>query len=122
MNVAIPVLEKNIDSPIDSRFGRAQAFLIADLESMKVVAFIENPNVSAGGGAGTNTAQMLINNGVNAIIAGAVGPNALNVLKNARIPVFSATGIATAHQALIAMKDGKLQPITSPSIARHKKW
>jgi predicted Fe-Mo cluster-binding NifX family protein len=47
----------------------------------------ENPNIGASGGAGIQSAQLVANKGVEAIITGQVGPNAFTTLQAAGMKI-----------------------------------
>jgi predicted Fe-Mo cluster-binding NifX family protein len=73
---------------MDPRFGRCQYFLFIDLETMAFEA-VENPNIGAAGGAGIQSAQLVANKGVEALITGQVGPNAFTTLQAAGIEILT---------------------------------
>ena len=89
---------KGLGSEIDPRFGRASYFLLIDPETMDLEV-IENPNIEASHGAGTQTAQLIAGKNVKAVLTGNCGPNAERVLQAAGIKVI--TGVSgTAEAAL----------------------
>ena len=63
MKIAITSSGPTLDAQLDPRFGRAQYLLIVDTDSLDLEA-IENPTVATGGGAGIQTAQMVVGKGV----------------------------------------------------------
>jgi predicted Fe-Mo cluster-binding NifX family protein len=73
---------------MDPRFGRCQYFLFVDLETLGCEA-VENPNIGAAGGAGIQSAQLVANKGVEALITGQVGPNAFTTLQAAGIKILT---------------------------------
>lgn len=117
MKVAITSVGLNLDANVDPRFGRAQHILIIDTETMDLEA-IENPNVAAGGGAGIQTAQMVAERGVEAVLTGNCGPNAFRTLDAAGIKVYAGAS-GTVRQVLEALKNGEIQPLGSPSVPGH---
>jgi len=89
---------KDLESEIDPRFGRASYFLLIDPETMDLEV-IENSNIEATHGAGTQTAQLIAGKNVKAVLTGNCGPNAERVLQAAGIKVI--TGVSgTAGAAL----------------------
>ncbi len=117
MRVAISASGPDLDSSIDPRFGRCAYLIFADTQTMAFEA-VPNPNVTAGGGAGISTAQMVIDKGAEAVITGNVGPNAFGVLNQAGIPVY--TGAAgSPRQALESYASGNFATTQSPTVGDH---
>ena len=88
MKVCITSTGPGLDSEMDPRFGRCQYFLFVDLETLGCEA-VENPNIGAAGGAGIQSAQLVANKGVEALITGQVGPNAFTTLQAAGIKILT---------------------------------
>jgi predicted Fe-Mo cluster-binding NifX family protein len=108
MKIGISATEKGLESIMDQRFGRAAFFLIADSETMQFET-IDNTAVSAGG-AGITAAQMMADKGVQAVVTGNVGPNALIVLNAAGIPVYRGKS-ASVRQNIEEFQKGRLEKI-----------
>ncbi len=120
MKLAISISGNTIESPFDSRFGRAAAFCLVDSETGEWTAH-ENPALSASGGAGVQAAQFVVKLGAQAVISGAYGPNAFDTLSPAGIEMYLApTGeTLTAAQVLALFKAGKLNIAEGASHAGH---
>jgi len=86
MKIAVSASSSELDGSVDPRFGRCSFFLIVDPETMEFEA-VENPYVSASGGAGIQAAQLLAGSDVQAVLTGSCGPNAFQTLKAAGIKV-----------------------------------
>ena len=86
MRIAVTAQGADLDSAVDPRFGRCRNFVIVDSDSDGFEAF-SNEGVMASGGAGTQSAQLLANKGVGAVVTGNVGPNAARALEAAGIKV-----------------------------------
>ena len=113
MKIAVSATAPHLDAEVDPRFGRCQYLLVVDSESMEFEA-IENPAMSAPGGAGIQVAQLVVQKGVEAVITGDCGPNAFQVLSAAGIPVFvGASG--SVRDVVEAHREGKLSPIAAAS-------
>jgi predicted Fe-Mo cluster-binding NifX family protein len=106
MKLAISSTGKELTSTVDSRFGRAQFFIIYDTDT-ETFEVMENPNLGGAHGVGAKTAQDIANAGVKAILTGNVGPNAYNVLKAAKIDVFTVSG-KTVQEAIDQFKNETL--------------
>ncbi|MEW8959478.1 MAG: NifB/NifX family molybdenum-iron cluster-binding protein [Moorella sp. (in: firmicutes)] len=117
MKVAVTAQGKDGAAAVDPRFGRCQYFVIADLDK-NTIEVLANDNVGAGGGAGVATAQTLVNRGVEVVLTGNVGPNALRVLQGAGIKVYSTTA-STVQAALEQWQAGKATPVSQPNVGPH---
>ena len=91
MKIAVTAQEGRIDSPVDSRFGRAPFFMIADSDTMQVYAHDNSEGVNAGNGAGTSAAQLMAEQNVEILFTGKVGPKASEALEKAGIKVVEET-------------------------------
>ena len=74
MKLAISSIGPGLNDRIEPRFGRCPYFILVDTETMKSVA-IPNPNMSLGGGAGIQSAQLMAEKGVTTVLTGNCGPN-----------------------------------------------
>ena len=109
MKVAVTSTGKDMDSLIDERFGRASYFVIADTDSDKLETY-ENENLNSAHGTGVQVAQFVAGLGIQALITGNVGPNAIRVLKASGIEVFRANSM-TVRQAMESYREGKLEKV-----------
>jgi len=117
MKMCITAAGESLESAVDPRFGRCQYFIIVDSDTMEFEA-IENPSISATGGAGIQSAQSIANKDIEVLITGSVGPNAFPILDASGIKVVSVTGGSVAD-AIEQYKNGKLQVLTGPTAAAH---
>lgn len=117
MRIAVTAQGVDLDSAMDLRFGRCRNFIIVDPESDKFEAF-SNESVTASGGAGTQSAQFLANQGVDAVVTGNIGPNASRALEAAGIKVYTMAG-GTVRDALQAYRSGKLSTVTGATVDSH---
>ncbi|MBN2380285.1 NifB/NifX family molybdenum-iron cluster-binding protein [candidate division WOR-3 bacterium] len=115
MKIAVSSSGKTLNDIVDERFGRAPYFLIIEDELLEI---IENPNLTAGGGVGVQTSQMLADRGVDAVIAGNFGPKAFQVLSAAGIKAYSASGIKVS-EAVELLNQGKLGPVQGANKNSH---
>jgi predicted Fe-Mo cluster-binding NifX family protein len=91
MKIAISAAGSTLEAGIDPRFGRCQQFIIADPETGEYEV-VDNDSAISGGGAGISAAQMMVKQGVEAVLTGNCGPNAHQVLSTAGIKVI--TGVS----------------------------
>jgi len=117
MKIAISSIGENLDSDVDSRFGRCNTFIIVDTESMDFQA-VSNAAVGSAHGAGIGAAQGIAKLGVKAVLTGHVGPNAHMALSKAGIQMYvDASG--TVGDAVEAFKRGDLKTVSSPTVQGH---
>lgn len=88
MKVAIPTTGEDLSAEVETRFGRCPRFLVVDSETMEF-ELVENTAATMGGGAGVRAAQIVLDQGVEAVIAGDVGPRAFDVLQRAGVKVYA---------------------------------
>lgn len=108
--IAVPSGGQTPDSPADVRFGRAMYFVLVDSDTMAYRS-IENPGVSAPGGAGIAAAQALADQHVDIVIAHQCGMNAVRVFQCAGIALFQAEP-GEVGELVEKYKQGSLQPLT----------
>lgn len=117
MRLAITAQGRDLDSPIDPRFGRCQYFVLIDSDTEEFEAVI-NQSLTTSGGAGIQSAQFLADRKVGAVITGNVGPNAARALQGAGIEVYTMTS-GTVREALNAYKEGKLNTVSGATVGSH---
>ena len=113
MKIAVSATAPYLDADLDPRFGRCQYLLVVDSESMEFEA-IENPAMTAPGGAGIQAAQLIVEKGVEAVVTGDCGPNAYQVLSTAGIPVYAGTS-GKLRDVVEAFKRGEFSPVARAS-------
>ena len=117
MKIAITSTGPTLDDHVEARFGRCAYFLIIDTDTMQCEP-IENPNMALGGGAGIQSAQLMSEKGVVAVLTGNCGPNAFNVFGQAGVQVIS--GISgSVRSAVEQFKTGDFSSASAPNVASH---
>lgn len=111
MKICITSAGPDLDSFVDPRFGRAMYFIILDEEG-NIIKSIKNNAALATVGAGTMSAQTLVNEKVNILITANVGPNALYALNASGIKIFIASPGLKIRDAFTAYKKGGLQELS----------
>lgn len=118
MKIAISASEKSMTSSVDPRFGRANYFLIYDLENNNY-QFIDNvQNLNAASGAGIQSAQNVINQNIEALITGNCGPKAFNVLNMSGVKVYLVNDLSL-EEALKEFKAGNLKVSDNANVEGH---
>jgi len=88
MKIAISAAGETLDLKVDSRFGRCPYFAIVELDEERPQA-LANPFQAVPGGAGAQSAQFVVEQGVSAPLTGKCGPKASAVLADAGVAVVS---------------------------------
>lgn len=86
--IAVPTKgSEGLKDVVSEVFGRANTFTIIDAEKGKIksVEILENPAISYRHGAGPIVVKMLVDAGVNIILATELGPGALAILEQHNI-------------------------------------
>jgi len=117
MKVAVTAMGSTLDSAVDPRFGRCSTFVLVETDDMTFEA-IENGSRSLGGGAGIQSAQLMAENKVKAVLTGNCGPNAHRTLSAAGIDVFVGCR-GTVSDVVGQFTSGQLQPAAAPNVASH---
>jgi predicted Fe-Mo cluster-binding NifX family protein len=86
MKVAISANGTDLNAMIEERFGRSRRYLIVDTDSLQWEV-LENHNADLSTGAGIQSASMLADAGVRAVLTGNCGPKAMQVFASAGIQV-----------------------------------
>ncbi len=117
MKVAVTSKGQTLDDQIETRFGRSPYFLVVDIDSMSSEA-IKNPNTTAGGGAGIQSAQLMTEHNVEVVLTGNCGPNAFRTLEAAGVKLI--TGVSgTVREAAQKFKNGELSNASGPNVQNH---
>ncbi len=117
MKLAVSSQGKNIESPVDPRFGRCAYFLIVETDDLRFEAF-DNENRSLRGGAGIQSAQLVASKGAKVILTGFCGPNAVRTLSVAGIELYVVQR-GTVKEAVEKFIKGELKPSEEANVADH---
>ena len=118
MKIALTASGKELDSPLDPSFGRAQNLLIHDTDSQTFVIISNRQNLNAAQGAGIQAGQTIAKAGVEVLITGHCGPKAFRVLEAAGIRVFN-TNAPTVSEALTRYRAGELLEAKAANVEGH---
>jgi len=117
MKICVTSSGENLEASVDPRFGRCAYFVVVDTESLEFKA-IQNPNMVATGGAGIQSAQLVANEKVEAVVTGNVGPNAFQTLSSLGLKVYTGAS-GTVKDVVRQYKEGKFKEMSGPSVAGH---
>jgi predicted Fe-Mo cluster-binding NifX family protein len=117
MKVVVTSSGPDLDALANPVFGRCPFFVFVNTETLEFEA-VDNPAMSAGGGAGIQAAQFVVEQNAQAVLSGNVGPNAFGVFEAAGVPVFL-VGEGSVRQAVEAFQAGRLQPSGDANVQAH---
>jgi predicted Fe-Mo cluster-binding NifX family protein len=86
IKLAISSSGDTVESTVDPRFGRSKYFMLYDGASEEYTTLV-NAARGAGGGAGVQAAETVIQSGASVVLTGNVGPKAFQVLSSADVLV-----------------------------------
>lgn len=118
MKVAVSVKENNINTEIDDRFGRAEYFLIKDMQTGNV-EFVENGAKDDAGGAGGRAVRILSLNEANAVIVPELGPKAVSAMQAFEIKAYAKGDCIKAMDALEKYSNNELVEIDTATVEEH---
>jgi len=117
MKVAVSSNGTNIEAQLDPRFGRCAYFLVVNPDDMSFEV-LKNQSAAQGGGAGIQASQFLASQGVEAVITGNCGPNAVQTLSAAGIELFGGQS-GTVREVVERFKKGDLRPTSEATVDSH---
>ncbi|MGV9173288.1 MAG: NifB/NifX family molybdenum-iron cluster-binding protein [Promethearchaeia archaeon] len=120
--IAVPTFENGgLNSQLNARFGRCQSFTFVTVKNGEIEAVKTVPNSAANamGGAGIQAAQIIGNNGAEAVIVGNLGPNAAQSLNSLNLKIYQAPGQVTVKQAVQSYINGELNEISGANVGAH---
>jgi predicted Fe-Mo cluster-binding NifX family protein len=117
VKIAISAEGPSLDAAVDPRFGRCAYFIVVETASGRFEA-VQNGGGSRTGGAGIQSAQLLAQQGIQAVLTGNCGPNAYQTLEAAGIQVVVGC-VGSVSEAVRRFVAGELRPAAAPNVASH---
>ena len=115
MKLCITSAGKDLDARVDEHFGKADYFLIVNSGTMEVLA-VPNTAHTPERGTGAEAAQLVLDNGAEAVLTGVIGLNAFNALKVGLVDIYEgATAQETVREALERFKKGEYKECSAPA-------
>jgi len=118
MKIAFTTAGSDLNSDIDTRFGRAPKFLIFDTESRSFELIDNTQNLNAAQGAGIQSAETIVGSGANAVVTGHCGPKAFRALSAAKVAIYN-TEIKNIGEALKAVENKELSAAGTADVDGH---
>jgi len=118
MKVIVTSQGRELNSPVDPRFGRAKYFLVVDTETGEFSATDNSQNLNAAQGAGIQAGKKVVDLGAKAVITGHIGPKAFTTLQTGGVQIY--TGAAgTVADAVEQFKAGALKQSSAADVEGH---
>ncbi|MBN1912237.1 MAG: NifB/NifX family molybdenum-iron cluster-binding protein [Pirellulales bacterium] len=118
MKVAVSSQGPNLDSRVDSRFGRARCFVVVDTESGELSIWNNGDRRCTSHTAGMQAAGALVSLGAIAVITDKIGPKAFDTLQAAKVSIYATNG-ESVKDAVELFKAGTLQPLCGANATEH---
>lgn len=117
MKIAVSSTGKEVSSLLDPRFGRCAFYALYDTGDRKW-NFLPNPASLEGSGAGIKAAQFLIEQKVDVLLTGDVGPNASRILNSAGVKICSLPEVSL-EEAIKQYEQGRYKIVTGATVGSH---
>jgi predicted Fe-Mo cluster-binding NifX family protein len=114
MKIAVTSTGRDLDAPVDPRFGRAAYILVVDVDTLAFEVIDNDVNVNAFKGAGIQAASSVSQKGAGVLLTGYCGPNAFKTLSAAEVKVVQNVE-GTIKDVVALFKDGKLKFSDTPN-------
>ena len=118
MKIAVASKGEGLKARIDDRFGRADYFVIVDLENMKETT-IENTAKDEASGAGGRAVRLLANEGVEVVVAPELGPKAVTEIKAFEMKVYKQSDFEVVEDVVKGYQEGKLEEMKVATVEEH---
>lgn len=118
MKIAVSSQGKDLQSPLDPRFGRARYFILLDTETGAFSVLDNRVNLEAAQGAGIQAAKKIIDSGAVALVTGHVGPKAFDDLKAGAVKIYTA-GSGNVGDLIEQCQAGLLEQAFAAGVAGH---
>ncbi len=120
MKVAVATQQGGLSDQVSPMVGRAPTFTLVEVEDRKIKnsSVLQNQFAQSASGAGIQAAQMLVNQGIEAIIGGNFGPNLANVFSQAGVKMYQVQG-ESVENAVNKLAKGELSPAPSATAPGH---
>lgn len=115
--IAVSSEGRDMDSPVDPRFGRASGFIIIDPDTMSSGYVSNTASQGMAQGAGIQAAELMTLHGVGVVLTGYVGPKAFQALSAAGIKIGQNLEDLSVRQAVEKYKKGQVAMAGGPNRA-----
>lgn len=118
MRIAVTSTGNELESNLDTRFGRAAYFIIVDPETMKYEVVENTQNLNLPQGAGIQAGKTIVENNADVLITGNCGPKAFTVLQSAGIKIMTGAK-GRVIDVISQYKSGELKASQEANVEGH---
>ncbi|MEJ2285825.1 MAG: NifB/NifX family molybdenum-iron cluster-binding protein [Desulfobacterales bacterium] len=119
MKLAITSTGRELDSNLDSRFGRAAYFIVVDLDTMAFEVVENSQKLDFPQGAGIQAGKTIADHRVDVLITGHRAPKAFKVLQKAGVEVMTGSG-GRVIDAIAQFVHGELEISAEADVEGHR--
>ncbi|MCD4812477.1 NifB/NifX family molybdenum-iron cluster-binding protein [bacterium] len=119
MKIAVSSQGKTMDALFETRFGRADYFIVMDTETGDVRPMDNQQQLEAMQGAGIQAARHVAKAGAQVLVTGHVGPKAFAALHAAGIKIYTLEGQWTIAQVMEKYQSDQLKSIAEADVEGH---
>ena len=116
MKIVVSSKGRDIESNIDTIFGRALFFLILDIKTNEKKV-IENKVRDRSTGVGITIGNIVLNEEIDAVITTNIGPHAFETFEQSGIKIYQAGG--KIKDAIRLFKEERLSEITKATVPKY---
>ncbi len=111
MRILLSAQGDNKESLVDQRFGRAAYYVIYD-DQTNEYSSVENQGKLENSGAGVKASQFVLEQGVDCVITGSLGPKSFMIIQDAGLKGYK-NFEGTVEEIIEAFKNNKLVELTN---------
>lgn len=118
MKIAVSSQGTSPASAVDPRLGRASYFLVTSDDGATWQVLDHSTTAAEAQGAGIQTAQKLLDAGIEVVLTGHIGPKAFSVLQSGSMQMYG-NAQGTVTEALAAYRQGTLTRLDTSDVKGH---
>ena len=120
MKVAVACKQGGLNDEVSPIVGRAPAFTLVEINDGNITGseVVKNEFAQSSGGAGIQSAQMLVGKKIDAILGGNFGPNLAGVFSESGVEMYQ-VGEILVEEAVVKLLNGELSATTEATGPAH---
>lgn len=118
MKIAVCAKSTGMDAFADDRFGRAEYYVIVDMDK-RICETLENTAKSETAGAGGSAVRLLSEADVDVLLVPELGPKAVDAVNAFEMKAYRYTDRVSVRELVEAFQAGQLEPVESNTAESH---